>query len=198
MAAKLQIANADAAEEGESLYAMWLGPYGTTVYVWGRSFDDAFEEMVEWADDNAPGSLVDLTEADLKEAAEDAGVEWDPEWPDYDDPAFMRVVEDAETDLTTIGHTTLKHGQYIPSHEWGGDDVTGGEQFEEILRASRKEAWGHEFLKDDEVRWADPEGEGSGAYVVDSVNGDDLDLEPVGDGDRYVNVPAKEVRFSRG
>ena len=121
---------------GTSLFRMWLGPYGTTVYVWADGFESAFETLVEWADDNAPGFLVSLDVDDLKSAAEDLGVEWQSHWPDWDDEDFSKVVEHAEIDLTVIGHTTLTHGQYIPSHEWGGSDVTDSDEYEEIRRES--------------------------------------------------------------
>lgn len=109
------------------LYRLWFGAYGTTIlYVWQDSFESAFEEAVEWLDDNAPGHLIELTEDDLKAAAEDEGIEWQSHWPDWEDSDFTRVAESAEADLTLIGHTTLQHGSYVASYEWGGDDVASG------------------------------------------------------------------------
>ena len=34
-----------------------------------------------------------------------------------------RVLEHAEADLIIIGHTSLKHGSHIASHEWGFDEI---------------------------------------------------------------------------
>lgn len=94
----------------ENLYLMWAGAYGDTkLFVWADSFDSAFEELVEWLDDNAPGCLSKSSEilADMDDddraAAEESG-----EIPDH----------------TTIGHTTLTHGDCIASWEWGGDEIT--------------------------------------------------------------------------
>jgi len=110
-----------------TLFEMWLGETGTTwVYVWADSFESAFEELAEWADDNTPGHIVKLTIADLKSAARDRGIRWRQGWPDYEDRDFERVVDAAEDGLTLVGHTTLKHGSYIVSHEWGGQEVDPG------------------------------------------------------------------------
>jgi hypothetical protein len=110
---------------GTDLYLMWAGAHAPHyVWVWAGSFDDAFEELVEHLDDEAPGLLTTLDEGDLKRAAEDEDIEWKEEWPDWEDPEFERVVQAAEVDYTTIGHTTLKHGTHIASWEWGGDEVT--------------------------------------------------------------------------
>lgn len=134
------IANAAEAEFADNLFRMWFGAYGSVVYVWADNFESAFEELVEYLDDEAPGVLVNLTEDDIKAAAKDEGVEWREHWPDWDDEDFQRVVEAAEADLTVIGHTTLKHGQYIPSWEWGGDDVTGDDEYDIVQERSFEEA----------------------------------------------------------
>jgi len=112
----------------QNLFLMWAGAYGDTRgYVWANSFEDAFEHWVEYLDERAPGLLTNLDEGDLRESARDLGIEWQADWPDHEDRKFQRVVEHAEVDLTPIGHTTLEHGAYIPSHEWGGDEITGAE-----------------------------------------------------------------------
>jgi len=125
-----------------TLYRMWLGAYGTErVYVWADSFESAFETLVEWADDNAPGVLTTIDESDLRAAAEDLGVAWREDWPDWDDRDFGRVVESAEADLTLIGHTMLKHGTHIPSWEWGGDEVEqGSDEYERVKDRSLAES----------------------------------------------------------
>lgn len=141
----LKIANACEHSFQQNLYRMFVNPSITSpiyVYVWASSFEDAFEELVEWADDHAPGSLVNLTEKDLKESANELGIQWDPEWPDWDDRDFAKVVEQAEADLTMIGHTTLKHGQYIASDEWGGDDVVDDQEYATVKRRSIMECSG--------------------------------------------------------
>ena len=137
LAETVPIANADeawnlATDEGEprvdtptDLFLMWAGQMGTVrAFGWARHVEDAFEEFVEYLDDEAPGMLTDVTEQDLKEAAEYEGFAWQKHWPDYEDPEFEKVVQRAEADLTIIGHTTLNHGQYIASYEWGGDEIT--------------------------------------------------------------------------
>jgi hypothetical protein len=78
------------------LYYFSLGAYGSThVYVWANSADDAMEEMVEWVDDNAPGLLS---------------------WSES---------EEDEVDMYVVGHTTLEHGNVMPSWEIHFDEVTG-------------------------------------------------------------------------
>lgn len=140
---RFPIANACDHSSYRNLYLMWGGAYGTTrVFVWANSFEDAFEEFVEWADDHAPGLLTKLDTSDLKSSARDLGIPWQSSWPDYEDDDFVRVLENAEADLTLIGHTTLKHGQYIPSWEWGGDDVSGSEEYDNVKRRSIMECSG--------------------------------------------------------
>lgn len=150
-------------EERGSVFRMWAGQVGTThVYIWTDSFESAFEELAEWCDDNAPGHITDVTLAELKEAAEDADIAWRPEWDKldeetWDDPQFQRVRERAEEDLTLVGHTTLKHGQYMVSYEWGGEEVDpGGDEYETVLERTRLEYekldwdWPHDEDEEDE------------------------------------------------
>lgn len=125
-------------EEGKPLFLMFAGAYGDThAWVWADHLEDAFEVFVEWLDDNAPGLLTELDESDLKNAAKDEGIAWQPHWPDWDDRQFQKVVEAAEADLTVIGHTTLKHGTHIASYEWGGDEIDpGGKDYKTVLGRS--------------------------------------------------------------
>jgi hypothetical protein len=114
---------------------MWAGTYrDTRGYVWARSFDDAFEKWVEYLDTlpNAKLFFVKLDVNDLKRAAEDEGIQWRAHWPDFDDEKFQRVVEAAEADLTSIGHTQLDHGSYIASDEWGGDEINDPEEWARV------------------------------------------------------------------
>lgn len=140
-----------------TLFRMWAGEMDpTVVYVWATSFDSAFEELVEWLDENAPGRLTKLDEGDLKSAAKDEGIAWKAGWPDWDDPEFQKVQERAEADLTVIGHTSLKHGTHIASWEWGGDEIhPGGKQYAVVLGRSRLEncARCQTALGDDPVAW---------------------------------------------
>jgi hypothetical protein len=122
--ANIPIVNPGDAEWKDTLFELQFGAYGSTrLYVWADHLEDAFEEAVEWLDENAPGHLINLTTADLKEAAKDEGITWQSHWPDWGDPDFEKVIERAEADLTLIGHTTLKHGQYVASWEWTGHEV---------------------------------------------------------------------------
>lgn len=137
------IANPDEAEGGfaERLWCVSFGAYGDThVYAWADSLEDAFEVAVEHLDDEGQcGHFTILTEDDYVEAAEELGVEWDPESPDYE------VMERAEADLTPIGWTTLECARrgggsaFVPSWEWSAREVRGAERqrveersFEEI------------------------------------------------------------------
>lgn len=130
---EIVIANPGDLTSTNRLWYFEFGPYtGTHVYVWADGEEAAFEIAVEWLDDEAPGFLVNLTEKDLREAAEDEGIEWQPSWPDFDDRKFQKVVEAAEADLTMIGHTTLKHGQYIRSDDWRFSEVTDDADRDEI------------------------------------------------------------------
>ncbi len=91
----------------DSLFKMWWshGSYEShSVYVWADSFDDAFEVLVEYLDDNAPGALTNIGVAELKEAAKDLGISWQKSWPNHDDEQFQKVVEHAEIDLTDWAH----------------------------------------------------------------------------------------------
>ena len=108
--------------DGERCYRFRFGAYGLTVVdVFADSDESAFETAVEWLDDNAPGHLVSIGDNELKEAAEELGIAFDPQ-----DIAGLpeKVLEKAEEDLTVIGHTTLKNGQYVISHEWTFDELT--------------------------------------------------------------------------
>jgi hypothetical protein len=105
-------------DEGGTLFEMWAGAYADTkVLVRAEDFETAFELLVEWLDDNAPGCLTTLHPSDYLAAAEELGLTWTSDW---EDPNTSKIVEHAEMDLTVIGHTTLKNGTHIASHEWGG------------------------------------------------------------------------------
>lgn len=112
-----------------SQFAFSFGAYGwTKVRVWAERdcFDAAFEIAVEWLDDNAPGLLVSHSEFAelLKEAAGELGFDYDQAAVDHESEQFQAMLEHAEQDLTIIGHTSLKNGSYIASHEWTVDEIT--------------------------------------------------------------------------
>lgn len=109
-------------DAGGTLFEMWAGAYADTkVLVRAEHFETAFELLVEWLDDNAPGCLTKLETSDYEAAAEELGLVWDPKEGLGMDEA--RIIEHAEADLTVIGHTTLKNGTHIASYEWGGAEV---------------------------------------------------------------------------
>lgn len=126
------------------------------LYVWARSIDDAFEEAVEWLDDNGQcGHFVTIDEGDIVEAAENEGFSErearaivaemkEGEWSDD----VNRVMTAAEADLTMVSHTTLHNCEkqlgtgplYVPSWEWGAGEVTDPEEFEAVFERSLEEA----------------------------------------------------------
>jgi len=78
------------------LFYWSLGAYGSThVYTWADSYESAEEEMLEWVDDHAPGLLHQVE------------------------------TEEDEVDMIMVGHTTLEHGNAIPSWEVHVREVTG-------------------------------------------------------------------------
>lgn len=140
------------------LYLMWFGQVGTSrVYVWADSFESAFEEAVEWLDDKKyAGYFTTLDESDFRDVAENLG--WSEErftevWEEIQSGRIEskdadKLLTKAEADLTMIGHTTLRNIEkvlgggpvYVPSYEWGGDEVTSGKEYKEVLIRSIEEA----------------------------------------------------------
>jgi hypothetical protein len=123
---------------GKELYRMWsnVGDHG---YVWSDSAEDAFEEWVEYLDEESPGVFETVDVDDLKAAAEDLDIEWQDSWPDLDDEDFQKVAEEAEADLDTIGHTTLKSGSHISKDAWGFDEVSeGSDEYSKVWCACAK------------------------------------------------------------
>lgn len=112
---------ANSPSDGSALFLMWAG--SVQVYVWADSFDDAFEVLVEYLDENAPGCLVshaDAAEA-MEEYCQEHGICLDGE----DEDAWCTAHEavEQENGWTVIGHTGLTHGSHIVSHEWGGSEA---------------------------------------------------------------------------
>lgn len=113
--------------DGESLFLMWAGCGSKTlhVYVWADSFESAFEALVEWLDDNAPGCLVSYDDA--RSALHQYMLENNiNEIDERDGYAALCEAVEQDNDWTVIGHTTLKHGGHIRSYEWGGDEIDRG------------------------------------------------------------------------
>lgn len=130
----------------DNLYQFQFGVYKyTKVYVWSNSFESAFEEAIEWVDDNEPEHLYNVNEESLKEAAEELGFIYRKHNDKlFNDEEFEKIREQAEVDLTIIGHTTLKHGQYIANYEWNGHDVTDTDERAMVREQGNKEiatAW---------------------------------------------------------
>jgi hypothetical protein len=133
------IANPDEVDFFEDEGPLWqfqFGAYGSTnLYVWADGMDSGFEIAVEWLDDHAPGLLTMVSEEDYQQAAEELGKVWDPSEPDDE------IIEAAETDMTMIGHTTLKHGNAVASWEWHAHEVErGSPEWNEVVERSRAEA----------------------------------------------------------
>lgn len=112
----VNIANSDQAEffadnkfvrEGP-LWRFNLGAYGdTVVFVWADSADSAMEIISEWIDDNMPGMLS---------------------WAES---------EEDEVDMYVVGHTTLEHGNIIPSWEINFTEVPRTSRlFNQVVRVS--------------------------------------------------------------
>lgn len=119
-----------------------MNTHGDEGYVWTEheeSWDDAFEEWVEYLDTASPDVFETIGEEDLKEAAEDLGKEWKDSWPDWSDPDFTEVSEHAEADLDVIGHTTLKSGTHIPKDAWSFESIErGSDEYNEVWCACAK------------------------------------------------------------
>ena len=129
------IANSGDVDSWDGLWLFQFGAYGSTnVYVWADGLESAFEEAVEWLDDNAPGLLTTVGDEDYRNAAEELGKEWDPSDPDEE------VMQAAEADMTMIGHTTLQNGNAVPSWEWHvAEVVKGSSEWKEVADRSREE-----------------------------------------------------------
>lgn len=138
------------------LFKVWFGQAGTTiVYVWADSYESAFEEAVEWLDDMGYcGYFVTVTEEDLRMAAEEEGVDnvdavvREIMSGRIESREANRVIQTAEADLTLVDHTSLRNCEkeleggplYVPSWEWGLDEVErGGPEWRRVLRRSVQE-----------------------------------------------------------
>lgn len=110
----------DQGEHCRHIYEMWAGACAPVrVLVRAKSFVDAFEALVEWCDEYAPGMLSTI---DYDAAAVELGFESFAVADEYG--AAEQVIEHAEAGMSVVGHTQLEHGNAIPSREWGGMEVS--------------------------------------------------------------------------
>lgn len=131
---RYEIANPDEAARDEGLLLFQFGAVGATnLYVWSGSVEDGLETAGDWLRENAPGHIVQLTEQDYREAAEDVEVEWQSSWPDWEDRNWEKIAEHAEADLTQ-----LDAGDYLLSYEWWVNDITDPDETEEIYKESHR------------------------------------------------------------
>lgn len=139
-------------------FRMWAGACAPTeIYVWADGVESAFAALVEYLDDNAPGCLVshekfrELCDETARERGFedfDSAIQHFGGLPEaWENKAFRALVEHAERDLTTIGHTSLTTGSHIPSHEWGGDEISGDEYVEVHVRSLEEDEAAHTNTK---------------------------------------------------
>lgn len=157
-------------------------------WVWVEQWEGletAFEKFVEYLDDEGKcGYFTSLEPEDFVESANDLGIEWDDEywpWPSDSDRNWDRVVEHAEADLTVLGWTTFKCGEYLNA-EWGGSEVDNtSAEWEAVARRSSLEEFNHDFISGDAVYYTDPDAsvdeDNSGNYEVVKVWNDDITIE---------------------
>ncbi len=101
----------------KGLFEIWFGAHAATHFlVWAQGFEDALEEAAEAAlDAGMKGFFVD--DENMKELYDEARKELGPDADDDD------VAQQAEADLT------YTESGWMPSYEWGGQDVHPGAKF---------------------------------------------------------------------
>lgn len=148
----IPIANPDDAEWNDRLFQLQFGAHGTKVYVWAGSLDDAWEEAVEFLDDQKLAGFFQIME--------------DPDEPD----------------MTMVGHATLTNIEEIlgggplgiPSHEWHGHEVYGEERDEVRLESLGDEIrLGYDVYNVFQRYW---EGQGDPLYAVLSRRGGSVEI----------------------
>ena len=98
-------------------YVLWFGACGATyLHVYTRSLEDAIEQCAAWLAEHAPGHIMEHGCEEhtdlLREAFEDAGLEWTGDI-DWEDAAQSEAAQNAEADLT------YTESGYLTSYEWG-------------------------------------------------------------------------------
>jgi len=113
------LANPSEHDWKDNLYLIWFGSmFATNFLVWAKGFEDALEIAAETAHDaGMKGFFVD--DAQMQEYYAEAREELGP------DAEEDEVMQQAEEDLT------YTESGYVPSHEWGGQDVHQGVPFGE-------------------------------------------------------------------
>lgn len=199
------IANPCEYDPDQTLWKVCAGT-GRCVYVWGTTDLGAVEEMaIDFADEQGWCDWFEfLYESDFKDAAQSLGVQWKPHWPDWDDPDYEKVMQEAEADLSTIGHTTLKcmpkgaWGAYVPwDWYWNFAEITDTDVIEKAARRSLKECYDHDFLVGDRVvitdlTIVDPPAVEQ-VYRVTEVSMDDIRIEGERDADEDYVLDASFV-----
>ncbi len=95
-------------------YLLWIGE-GMPRYlmIYANSLDDAFDELIDWASDNAPGLLADDQVNEEYTRLRNEFIEENGHDPDDDEE--MQIREQAEADTVTGGNA----GNHIEPHTWG-------------------------------------------------------------------------------
>ena len=146
---KLRIANPGDHDWTRGLFKMWADQHSPVhVYVWSKSFDSAFEHMVDYFDEQGMcGMFTYVDDDDLRAAAKDLGIGWSEDgWDDLSERDQDRVLTAAEADMTMIGHTTLRGCEHehkgmpgIISDDWGGGEVDPkSAEYKRVKEASEK------------------------------------------------------------
>jgi hypothetical protein len=100
-------------------YVLWFGESGATyIHCYANSLEDALEECGAWLADHAPGHIMPFGSDEhtelLKEACQDAGVEFNPDkFYGVIDSDADEILQSAEADLT------YTESGFITSYEWG-------------------------------------------------------------------------------
>ena len=131
---QIPVVNPDDVSYDETVWDMQAGAYADVrVLVFAQHLEDALEVFVEWLDDNKPGCLTTI---DYDAAAKELGFDVDH----LSDQEEEKIYEHAEVDMYVVGHTTLKHGNAIPSYEWWGKEASSA--LADLTRAACSTVWG--------------------------------------------------------
>lgn len=119
-----------------SLYLVTLNIYGTQVFSWAASVEEAIEEAAEWAVDNAPGHLYEITDKDWEEAAEHLNIPW----PTDDEDEKQAIWEEVEADLIST------ESGYLVSHETMIDEIDStSDLYKKVWARSMRDSYDHDW-----------------------------------------------------
>jgi hypothetical protein len=98
-------------------FVFWYGACAPSYVLCYGDLDSALETFGEYLAEHAPGEIM-LHGSDehtqlVKDACEDAGLAWPMPDNPWDDEAYVRAIESAESDLT------YTESGWITSYEWG-------------------------------------------------------------------------------